>query len=196
MSNPASAIIQGGNIAYAIIKNSENIVSVKNAPFTSALPENAAMTAMEGWKKNELHLCLDSELSSLVVRVNSRMGEFLGWENQVVLDIDIYIEWLFGGQHLGNGYYISNAISYCKINECDPGLSFDLSANFGYPYNSSEKGMQPRAHIPFVITARYVYRELSIKKFDGGCDWRGYVSGAPSEGNSSMAGYSFTKRSI
>lgn len=193
MFNP-TPYIQGGNLVYTIVKNSENVVSLSNPPFTNALPQGAIMEEMEGWKKTELHLIPDGETHSCSLTSISKAQQLMNRDANLLLSIDIYIAWMFGGQKNGEGSYITNATSYCRVRKCDPGLSFNLSASFGTPYNGAPAGCQPIAHIPFVITGKYVYRQhLGIKNFDGEIEWRGYISAAADRDNKYRGAFSWER---
>ena len=153
------------------------------------------MEEMKGWKKNELHLITGTETHSCsIIPAKSIAENLMDWDSESILDIDIYLEWMFGGQKDDEGSYITNATSYCRMRKCHPGLSFNLSAAFGTPYNSAPKGYQPIAHLPFVITGKYVYRQfLGIKNFDGEIEWRGHISGAHIQNNEYEGAYSWKR---
>lgn len=162
-------LIRGGKTAYDIVRNSETVINLNTPPFTSVTPQNVSLESIHSWKKATIQI--NEGCTTLMVR---------NWPETPMLDVDLFISWLYNGTFSKGGRYISNAVAHCKLNTCVSDVNFNLSASFGNPYNGAAKDEEPRARLPFLITANVVQRQLSIKRTEIIIEWRGEISGAES----------------
>jgi hypothetical protein len=180
-------LIQGGSIAYNIIKNSQSVSRVGKIPFVNAIPSGASVEDMSGWKKTSCHLTSDG-------------GDLIKeWDKdgKPLFHIDIFIEWLYGGKHNNVGNYISNATVNYVLYKCHSDLSFDLSVSFGKPYNRGSLP-DPAAALPFAVTLNIVDRLIGIKVNEGVYQWTGEIGGfeGMDDDDSIQGWYSYQRKKI
>jgi hypothetical protein len=164
--------IEGGKIAYNLIKDSENAIKLGTLPSANAIPIGASVEQMNGWKKASVHLT--KKIGGKFI--TSNLGDLLG-KNGDLLDVDIYLTWLYGGKFNGKGQYIANATSYCIINKCDGTISFNLTTSFGSPFNDAESENDAKAHLPFTVTIHIIQRLFLFKALEHILVCRGEIGG-------------------
>lgn len=169
-------LLEGGKIAFDIIKNSESVVKLGDSPCTSAIPSSSSLEQLNGWKKGFVDLAKLNQHTLLAYK-----PMVLG--PVPALEVEIVLAWLYNGKFKGHGNYIANATVYSKVLRCDDGVSLDLSVRFGAPYNAAVQNEQPKARLPFVVTAHIVQKWLIHKFFEGTYVWRGELGGEPGDGD-------------
>lgn len=170
-------ILEGGKLAYNLVKDSQTIININNAPFTNAVPKGISIESLSGWEKS-------------VISINEQGVNNL---NKLCLDVDIYIEWLHNGNRNNEYGYITNASSYCVINKKSFDWNFDISIVFGNPYNAtSELGTESYeviAGLPFIIDCRAETKLLSFKTSDNLIQWRGTIYGVKGKSGKGISSY-------
>lgn len=175
-------VVVGGQIAYDLVKNSQNVVELESTPFTNAIPANASPQEMSGWERYTLDL---TSLTGTVFLSGKKTGV-------PMVDCNIYLTWLYNGRHRKRVRFISNATSYCKIKKCDSAISFNLAVAFGSPYNVAKEEEDIIVRLPFKVTASFVQKKIGFKTHDSIYEWRGEISGAEGEKNGKKVGsYSY-----
>jgi hypothetical protein len=168
-------LLEGGKIAFDIIKNSESVVKLGDSPCTSAIPSASSLEQLNGWRRGFVDLAKLNTHEVLAYRPSGFGAP--------ALRVEIVLAWLYNGKFKGDGNYIANATVYSKVLLCDDGVSLDLSVRFGAPFNAAGQNEQAKARLPFIVTAHIVQKLLIHKFFEGTYVWRGEIGGEPGDGD-------------